>query len=100
MKLLPLFAFLFLQDAIIHTKKYSDPSGNYLIKYTIETKDAGIPQGHSPAPHLRAVITVFKITGTDTTVVGNPINGIYVERGCTDDTPATWVIKAKTGSRY
>jgi hypothetical protein len=95
MKILFFALFAFLQDDAVSFKKYhTNDSGKYEVKYTIQGKNNGIPQVHSPAQHIRAIITVSKITGTDTAMIGKHFRGIYTATGCHDDNVGNWVARA------
>jgi hypothetical protein len=49
-------------------------------------------------PHYNAVIEVLQIIGKDSVVIGDAIQGIYVEGGCSEDQPSDYVRKAKENS--
>lgn len=101
--LIALLSFAFLRQSPVnsYTKPYKDGTGTFLVKYTFDARHSLIrPKYSEPqAPHYNAEVRVFRVTKTgnksDTVAVGAPLQGVYVEAGCTDDQPAEWVRRAK-----
>lgn len=74
-------------------KTHEDSTGTYQVRYEIDT--ARVAFSNEGNRHYEAVITVLEINEADTTVVYQPLRGIYAEQPCVCDDPRKIVDRFK-----
>jgi hypothetical protein len=78
------------------TRTYNDSTGWYHIEFDYDTRFATAPLTYPQGqPHYQAIISVYHIIEMRDSLLCQPFDGKYTEKGCFEDDPASLVAQAK-----
>ena len=86
---------IYTPDMRVAYKDHSDSRGSFRIRYEYDEgyfmRPSTFPLGE---PHYFAKIQVYRKDGTDLKMIGDTMEGYYVELGCFEDDPREHVSEA------